>query len=151
MDAFAHHWGKEIGWENPPWAVIPQFLRKVQEDQATIVAILPRWIGRPWWPRFRALVTISDTWLSPWLFALACLAHPVRAYFARRLEGQCPPCRMSQVPQEFVQQIRTEMIQIAKQCILEAAHIQTQGQGGSQPITLDEDGRTQAQGDNEQV
>ena len=51
VDAFAQSWSAKGDRPlfNPPWAVIPAALRKLKEEQALVLAILPVWKTRFWW------------------------------------------------------------------------------------------------------
>ena len=48
IDAFSLNWGTIAGYAFPPIALIPRLLRKVREDQASVVLIAPWWPKRPW-------------------------------------------------------------------------------------------------------
>ena len=47
-DVFSFHWGSLRGYAIPPISLIPRVLRKIREDQASVLLIAPRWPRRPW-------------------------------------------------------------------------------------------------------
>ena len=63
-DAFAQDWSKTLNWANPPFHLAMRFLQKVQRDKARVLAILPRWTSRPWWPLFVKLQACPPLLLS---------------------------------------------------------------------------------------
>jgi ribonuclease HI len=47
------HWS--LLWANPPFSIIPQVLRKAQQDCARLLLTLPVWTSAAWWPVVAAL------------------------------------------------------------------------------------------------
>lgn len=63
-NAMLQPWGGEHNWINPPWPLIPQVLRKLKEDRAEAVVLLPYWPSASWFPDL--LAQANDQWiLSP--------------------------------------------------------------------------------------
>ena len=48
IDAFSFNWGKIRAYAFPPIAMIPLVLRKIRQDQATVLLIAPWWPKRTW-------------------------------------------------------------------------------------------------------
>ena len=40
---------------NPPWPLIPRVLKKIEEDGARVMAVLPMWQWKVWWSRVHKL------------------------------------------------------------------------------------------------
>jgi hypothetical protein len=60
FDAFRQSWSQAsqgLLWANPPRPLIPRVLAKIQQDKALVLVCLPYWIGKPWWPTVRQLLT----------------------------------------------------------------------------------------------
>ena len=55
VNSLLQPWGHLRGWMNPPWHLVPAALRKLQEEQATVLALLPMWRAKPWFGAARAL------------------------------------------------------------------------------------------------
>ena len=52
-DAFKANWLLENNpYINPPWYLIPKVLKKLIEDQATAMVMVPKWIHTDWWPLY---------------------------------------------------------------------------------------------------
>lgn len=56
-DAMYASWKQENNWVNPPWPLISRVIRKLREDQAEAVLLLPHWPSASWYPD---LLEISD-------------------------------------------------------------------------------------------
>jgi len=53
--------GRPTQWINPPWALIPQVIRKLKDEKAEAVLLLPYWTAASW---FSDLVSmIDDHWI----------------------------------------------------------------------------------------
>lgn len=50
LDALAQPWLPERAYGNPPFGLAGKVLRKVREEKATVVLILPVWRSSVWWP-----------------------------------------------------------------------------------------------------
>ena len=48
VDAFLQDWSKWSCLIHPPVVLLPRILRKIREDQATALLIVPNWSGQPW-------------------------------------------------------------------------------------------------------
>ena len=49
-DAFKADWLLEYSpYINPPWHIIPKVLKKLVEDEATAMVVVPKWIHTAWW------------------------------------------------------------------------------------------------------
>jgi hypothetical protein len=59
VDAFAFPWNVEEGYIFPPFVLIPRILRKIREDQASILLIHPDWPGALWAPDLHRMVVHS--------------------------------------------------------------------------------------------
>lgn len=59
VDAFTINWNKYYFYAFPPFALITRVLRKIINDRAEGVLIVPRWPAQPWFPLFNKLC-ISD-------------------------------------------------------------------------------------------
>ena len=60
VDAFSQDWSTDVNWWNPPWSRITQVLRKIVDDQASGILVVPVWPSAVWWPLFRDTVTTFD-------------------------------------------------------------------------------------------
>lgn len=58
VDALKHPWNAELGWANPPFALIGRTLQKVEFEQSTIVLLAPLWFGQPWFPALVRLMAV---------------------------------------------------------------------------------------------
>lgn len=56
-NAFHIFWGKHKLWINPPWELIPKVLKKIQEDKATGILVVPIWKAATWWRPLQELRT----------------------------------------------------------------------------------------------
>ena len=56
-DGLALDWGHEPGtvWVNPPWALLPACIAKLQQERPAAVLIVPEWPTQVWWPALVAL------------------------------------------------------------------------------------------------
>lgn len=61
-NAWDLNWSRFRPWINPPWDIIPQVLRKVHDDHATVLVCLPFWTAKHWWRDVRAML-ISPPWV----------------------------------------------------------------------------------------
>ena len=48
LDTFSLHWKDLRGYAFPPFSLISQVLRKIKEDQASLILVAPCWPTRPW-------------------------------------------------------------------------------------------------------
>ena len=56
MDAFSVNWNKGLLYMFPPFSLIQKCLRKIIEDNATVLLIRPVWQSRPWYPMLLNLI-----------------------------------------------------------------------------------------------
>ena len=64
LDAFAIPWGGWRAYAFPPFALIPRVLRKIREDQASVILIAPWWPARSWFQDLLALL-VGTPWSLP--------------------------------------------------------------------------------------
>jgi hypothetical protein len=60
FDAFSQDWTQLIGYMFPPFSLLPRILRKIQDEQATVILIHPWWPGAPWFPLLSSIATKSQ-------------------------------------------------------------------------------------------
>jgi hypothetical protein len=52
----------KVGWANPPWTLIHQFLNKLKQfPNLKVICVAPHWVSRGWWPLFTAMAGTSLT------------------------------------------------------------------------------------------
>ena len=64
IDAFSIPWTGLKLYAFPPFSVIPSLLKKIQEDQAERVCLLPSWPTQPWFPKAMQIATRSPVKLK---------------------------------------------------------------------------------------
>jgi len=57
INAFSFDWANKNLYAFPPFSIIARVLKKLQEDQATLLAVLPLWPTQGWFPRALQLLT----------------------------------------------------------------------------------------------
>jgi hypothetical protein len=95
VDAFRQSWSHLRAYANPPFAIMGQVLRKVQQDQATIWLVAPVWTSAHWWPLLLELLTAdpqllpqrSDTFLPGFMGSQQPLLCPKWRSLAASLSG----------------------------------------------------------------
>ena len=70
-DAFSIPWGSTVNYAFPPFSIIGRVLQKVQQEKATVLAILPVWPTRVWFAK--ALLLLADV---PRFLPRGCLYLP---------------------------------------------------------------------------
>lgn len=65
VDAFTISWEKEYFYAFPPFAVILPLLRKIINDKATGIVVVPNWPTQAWYPMFTSLLCESPIILEP--------------------------------------------------------------------------------------
>lgn len=65
IDAFTIKWNKYFFYAFPPFALVLKCLRKIIEDNARGILIVPYWPGQPWYPMFKSLVSSEIIYLQP--------------------------------------------------------------------------------------
>lgn len=57
VDAMSFPWNNiGLPWANPPFILIHRILRKVLQEQATMVIVVPMWSTQTWWPTLLSLL-----------------------------------------------------------------------------------------------
>lgn len=57
IDAFSIPWTELKFYAFPPFSVIPSLLKKIQEDKAEDICVLPNWPTQPWFPKAMQMAT----------------------------------------------------------------------------------------------
>ena len=65
VDAFTLSWSDLNFYCFPPFILIPRILRKIIDDRAEGVIIVPWWPSQPWFPLFKQLIVSSPIIFSP--------------------------------------------------------------------------------------
>ena len=55
IDAFTLDWSNHFLYAFLPLSILPQFLQKLELDQAQAILIAPNWPTQPWYPRLTRL------------------------------------------------------------------------------------------------
>jgi hypothetical protein len=95
VDAFHQSWSQLRAYANPPFAIMGQVLRKVEQDAATIWLVAPVWKTAHWWPLLLELLTEDpqllphsyDTFLPGFLGSQQALECPSWRSLAASLSG----------------------------------------------------------------
>lgn len=82
VDAFTLSWSKFKFYAFPPFILIPRVLRKIIEDAAEGVVVVPWWPSQSWFPLFRRLLITK-----PIIFP------PSKILLVSPLRGQHPACK----------------------------------------------------------
>lgn len=79
VDAFTCDWSKFFFYAFPPFSVILRVLRKITEDQARGVVVVPFWPSQPWYPLFSSLLVSKPLFFQPSekLLSFRELPHPL--------------------------------------------------------------------------
>ena len=64
IDAFSIPWTELKFYAFPPFSVIPSLLKKIQEDKAEGICVLPNWSTQPWFPKAMQMATKSPVKLK---------------------------------------------------------------------------------------
>ena len=65
IEAFTIHWGTLKFYMFPPFSVVPAVLRKIAEDKAMGVCVLPDWPTRAWYPKAMEMCIGTPVTLQP--------------------------------------------------------------------------------------
>lgn len=65
VDAFTLDWGAFYFYAFPPFVLIARVLRKIINDKAEGVLVVPRWPTQPWFPLFNKLCTSDIILFTP--------------------------------------------------------------------------------------
>lgn len=71
VDAFTLSWKEFYFYAFPPFILIPRVLRKIVDDGAEGILVVPWWPSQPWFPLFRRLFSSEPLILSPSKFLLS--------------------------------------------------------------------------------
>ena len=86
IDAFTVNWKDfEFFYAFPPFSCVFKTLRKIVQDQATGVLIVPWWPSQPWWARLHKLTSVSMRF-RPKPHNLVPIGHPRNVEFLNK----CP-------------------------------------------------------------
>ncbi|XP_073406446.1 uncharacterized protein [Dendrobates tinctorius] len=66
VDVLSQTWGESLSYAFPPLALIPAVLRKIREDQARVMLIVPYWPRRSWFPLLGAMAVENPVELPLW-------------------------------------------------------------------------------------
>ena len=64
VDAFSLNWNLNINYAFPPFSLIAQVLKKLEQDQGQLVLIAPLWTTQPWFTKLLQMVC-ADSYLLP--------------------------------------------------------------------------------------
>lgn len=103
IDAFTLDWRSWYFYTFPPIILLPRVLRKLYDDEATGVLVVPWWPSQPWFPMFHRLLISDLVWFAP---SQSLLSSPCRPYHpewknlslvAGKLSGKRSCCNPSQL------------------------------------------------------
>ena len=64
VDAFSLYWSEHLFYCFPPFSILPRVLRKVKEDKASGIVVVPLWKNQPFWPLLLTMLTAQPVRLS---------------------------------------------------------------------------------------
>lgn len=56
VNAFHMSWKPYLAYVFPPFCLISRILNKIREEQATVVAVVPKWPTQIWWPQLVSML-----------------------------------------------------------------------------------------------
>ncbi len=56
VNAFHMSWQQYQAYIFPPFCLILRILQKIQQEQCTVVVVVPRWPTQTWWPKLVSLL-----------------------------------------------------------------------------------------------
>ena len=56
INAFTTSWSARYWYAFPPFALITKILKKIRDDNAKGILVVPLWPGQPWYPEFKRLL-----------------------------------------------------------------------------------------------
>lgn len=65
VDAFTISWKEFSFYAFPPFTLISKVVKKIINDQAEGIVVVPKWPGQPWYPVFRDLLVEEPLCLGP--------------------------------------------------------------------------------------
>eukprot|EP00079_Xenopus_tropicalis_P039255 XP_017953026.1 PREDICTED: uncharacterized protein LOC108648890 [Xenopus tropicalis] len=71
VDALLHSWSGMFAYVFPPFRMIWRVLKKIDQEKALVIAVVPHWPRRPWYPLLRQLTVGTPLRLPPWQNLLA--------------------------------------------------------------------------------
>ena len=80
LDGSALNWRNDVVWINPPWALLPDIIGKIECERPDAILIVPKWTSQLWWPRLLALGGVHIQ-LPPPKYSVHALHHRVTEPF----------------------------------------------------------------------
>lgn len=71
VDTFTLSWKEIYFYAFPPFILIPRVLRKIVDDGAEGILVIPWWPSQAWFPLFRRLITSEPIIFAPSKFLLS--------------------------------------------------------------------------------
>ena len=65
IDAFTINWSQHNFYAFPPFSLIPLVLKKIQEDKASGICVLPNWPTQSWFPKAMDMAKQRTVFLKP--------------------------------------------------------------------------------------
>jgi len=96
-DAMAQNWSQENNFINAPFRLLPQIIRKIQQERCQTTLIAPLWPSAPWFPLLLRLASdcsyVSPQWIIPALPTgnAEPLKNPQWKLLAWRISGESMP------------------------------------------------------------
>ena len=59
VDCMSQNWANDVNWVVPPPKMVGAVLKKIENDKATSILIVPAWTSAPYWPMLRLHENIS--------------------------------------------------------------------------------------------
>lgn len=105
LDAMRMEWSGERAYANPPWILIPDILRKIHQEQATVLLIAPVWPSQAWYPRLLELLVATPV-LLPTGDRLYCPDQPVVARGLQWWQAAAwPLCGIASLQRDFQREL----------------------------------------------
>ena len=80
IDALSIHWGGKLFYAFPPFSLIPLVLKKIQEDKASGICVLPYWPAQPWFPKAMDMLVQKQVRLEPSATLLQLPSQPLQRH-----------------------------------------------------------------------
>ena len=80
IDALSMSWTKLDFYAFPPFSVIPHVLKKIQEDRASGILVMPNWPTQAWYPKAMKLLTRPPVSLKPHRKLLSLPHQPLKTH-----------------------------------------------------------------------
>lgn len=65
IDAFTLDWGKYFFYAFPPFIIIARVLRKIINDSARGIVVVPLWPSQPWYPLYCSMLNSQPIYFEP--------------------------------------------------------------------------------------